>query len=182
MSEFSESYHLLTTDREDGVNLLLNASLAGFVFPQANGWVTLLAEGEMYAPNTKLVEANSGYLLHYFFGEDDGWGFELFYQDQVVSGYDCYWSESLIIRDNNLALDPFKNIIFQKEPGKIDALQDLFLSAYDNGVDPEIACRFSDIIGLVYYRWLSYDILRQDNGAYISDDGEKAKVLNVKGM
>lgn len=42
MSEFSESYHLQTTNPEDAINLLRKSKRKGYVYPAANGWVTFV--------------------------------------------------------------------------------------------------------------------------------------------
>lgn len=43
MSEFSESFHLRSEDRADGVDLLRRAKTTGYVFEPRDGWVTVLS-------------------------------------------------------------------------------------------------------------------------------------------
>ena len=58
MSEFSESYHILGNDRNEAIQLLKRSGLRGFVFPELNGWVSLVASGPKFRPNKRLIKYN----------------------------------------------------------------------------------------------------------------------------
>jgi hypothetical protein len=71
MSEFSESYHLFSSNQEEGISLLRNAGIRGFVFPEENK------------------------LLHYIFAEDHGWSLSIFERTTKTFHYDCSWDEGV---------------------------------------------------------------------------------------
>ncbi len=85
MSEFSESYHLRAVQPQRGEDLLRSAGANGFVYPQANGWVTVLAEGEPFQFDPRLLPANQGGLFYYWCAEDQGWGFVACWNDGAFS-------------------------------------------------------------------------------------------------
>lgn len=96
MSEFSESYHLRSTDIADGISLLRRAGLKGYVFPPQQGWVSIVAEENSFAPDQRIVSENQGSLLHYVSAEDHGWSFALFEHQRLVCGYDCGWDDDTL--------------------------------------------------------------------------------------
>src|SRR5690242_13108923 len=100
MSEFSESYHLRSSDINDGVSLLKRAGLKGYVFPPASGWVSFVAEQNSFAPDQRITSQNHGTLLHYVSAEDHGWTFAVFEGDRLVCGYDCAWENDVRVDDS----------------------------------------------------------------------------------
>jgi hypothetical protein len=102
MSEYSESYHLRSEDQTDGVRLLNRAGVNGLVYPPANGWVTILADGEPFSFNNELLQTNQAGLLYYWCAEDHGWGFAIFEGDRLVSQYLCEWEKGIRIDDTQL--------------------------------------------------------------------------------
>src|SRR5207247_1441918 len=97
MSEFSESYHLRASSRDDAVALVRSAGLAGFVFPSLDGWVTLVAEGEPFRPNKQLLAANPGTLVHWVFAEDHGWEFAIHRGSRSLCAYSCSWDDEVVV-------------------------------------------------------------------------------------
>jgi hypothetical protein len=177
MSEFSESYHLRSESQQDGVALLRAAGLRGYVFPPENGWVTVVAEGEEFEPNQRLIGAAPGLLLHYVHAEDHGWGFELYRAGKMLSGYDVEWdSEIRVTRDE---ID--RGVLAEYLGDGIRELDDqayrrLFHPTFDehmelalNG-DESVAERFTEAAGLTNYSWLSYHYVDSD----YDDDPELA--------
>ena len=102
MSEFSESYHLKTSETEHGIELLSRAGLRGFVFPATNGWVTVLPEGEPFAPNEPLIKASTGTLFYFGNAEDHGWWFAVYVDANPIASYTCSWEDSIqVFKFNN---------------------------------------------------------------------------------
>jgi hypothetical protein len=100
MSEISDGYHLRSTELGDGIALLDRAKLRGFVAEPENGWVAVYPSGEPFEPNEALVEANTGYLIHYAHAEDRGWRFEAYRGPDLLNTYECLWGEECRIEDD----------------------------------------------------------------------------------
>src|SRR5262245_5368123 len=103
MSEFSQSYHLRTSDEADGVALLERAGRSGWVMTPGDEWVTVIAFPDTFGePLPAMVEANEGLLVFYLNAEDHGWLFTVFQGAQPVSSYGCSWEEALDVQDDQL--------------------------------------------------------------------------------
>ena len=74
MSEFSDSYHLVTADPGEVVRLVEAAGRFGMLMPSTGRSIPFLVEGEDDAggPLDAVVENNRGILIHYCFAEDHG--------------------------------------------------------------------------------------------------------------
>jgi hypothetical protein len=100
VSEFSQSYHVVTDDAETGAALLRDAGLTGWVFPASNGWVTVLPDPDEFGtPSPALVAANAGTLLYYLNAEDHGWTFTIWEGGEQVCAYGCAWDHTLDVQD-----------------------------------------------------------------------------------
>lgn len=166
MSEFSESYHLRSISQNDGVELLRRAGLKGFVFPPANAWVTIVAEGAPYEPNKKLITANTGVLLHYMYAEDHGWAFSVYSGSEPAVEYGCYWEGDLVIDDSALDLGRLCELVGPCAGGEaelcLEKIRDVLCPQSHDEVfegDGPPAYRFARLLGLENYRWLSYRYL-----------------------
>src|SRR5690606_18882089 len=96
VSEFSESYHLRSQERDAAAAIVRNAGLAGFVYPPGHGWVSFVAADGSFTPDARVVnQVITAPLLHYVFAEDHGWSFALFHRGQRLTAYDCHWSEEI---------------------------------------------------------------------------------------
>jgi len=95
MAEHSDSYHLRTRSRQDGIGLLRAAGLRGYVFPPENGWVTVLPEGASYQPSPRLIAASRGVLLHYALDAGEGWRFEPYHDGRAVARHELDWSNGI---------------------------------------------------------------------------------------
>jgi hypothetical protein len=89
VSEFSESFHLRSDDRAEGVDLLRRARVGGYVFEPRRGWVTVLfPQGAIPGLGDReelVLAANRLLLVHYFYAEDYECGANL-YQGQEWVG------------------------------------------------------------------------------------------------
>lgn len=168
MSEFSESYHLLTADQQAGVAMVNRAGLAGFVFSGSNNWVTILVEDCMFEPNTRLTGANEGTLLHYMNPEDHGWGFTLFEKTQPVSRFMANWEEEPMYDTSMLHLPPIL------DAARTATGRDVSPSAFESMIKPDDlwgmieageslpAYQFAELVGLTHYAWLDYEGFRNN--------------------
>ena len=163
MSEFSESYHLRGTSRRDAADLLARAGLAGFVFPALDGWVTLVAEGEPFVPNKKLIKANTGTLLRWMCGDDQGWGFDVFNRRRRECRYFCLWEEALAIegRVTHAQLSEALGMQLIGLAGRAGR-QILYPESVDQVAQVKPAYAFAQAVGLTHYRWLAFDYLQSD--------------------
>jgi hypothetical protein len=76
VSEFSDSFHLRSSDPADAIALLRAARVAGSVFPAENGWVSFVFERGTRIGTKELAErvfaANKGLLVDYAYAADHG--------------------------------------------------------------------------------------------------------------
>ncbi len=80
MSEFSTSYHLITSKQQDAIDLLTRADLHGYIFPEKNGIVTFVIQQDRMAEFTRceqLLLHNTKPLIYFINSEDHGWSYEL---------------------------------------------------------------------------------------------------------
>lgn len=167
MSEFSDNYHLRSYNRNDGVNLLKKAKLKGFVFPETNGWITLVAEGSKLTPNNKLIEANNGNLIHFVNAEDYGLYFSIYNSNKRICHYECTWLEDIAINDNNLDLDILIDFIENNNiKGKIDR-KDLIRILHPQNFeeiseDPSVSSHIVNMFALENCDWVSFDDVARD--------------------
>lgn len=183
MSEFSESYHLRAERQEDGVSLLRRAGLSGYVFPAANGWVTLVAEGEQFGPNESLIQANSGVLLQHEFAEDHGWGVTLFVASSMVQRYSCTWEDDDLLVEGGLDVEQFDEIASTALSGLDPVERQRIFSPKDamETIETRPAEAFARAVGLAYFEWLSFDYLALDEDrGYPLPDGV-VKVIPGRG-
>jgi len=58
MSEYSESFHLRTKDKNEGKEILKSIGVNGIVFEPTNGWVAVIPEGKL---NSQISSISSYY-------------------------------------------------------------------------------------------------------------------------
>lgn len=110
VSEFSESYHLESSDQQDGLSLLRRAKLRGLAFPPRDGWVSVFPESEFGQDLEELSAVNTGVMLHHLYDEDAGWMFRIEVGGESVCYYECRWldwgdpEERIKIKDDELDL------------------------------------------------------------------------------
>jgi hypothetical protein len=178
MSEFSDSYHLRSNNQQDGVALLRAAGLRGYVFPPQNGWVTVVAEGEEFDPNQRLIGAAPGVLLHYVHPEDHGWAFELYRAGKILAAYAIEWDDEIRVTQDKID----RGVIGEYLGNRIIGLDDLeyrrlFYPTFDEFMDD--ACdderapaeRFAEAAGLTNYSWVSYPYVDNQYGPELATKG-----------
>lgn len=177
MSEFSDSYHIRSDNQQDGVDLLRAAGLQGYVFPAENGWVTVVAEGEAFEPNQRLIRAAPGVLLHYVSAEDHGWAFELYRAGKTLSSYEAEWDHDIRVTRDEIDRDILGEHLGDGIRGLDDlAYRRLFYPTFDEFMGlaledgEQLADRFAEAAGLTNYSWLSYHYVDSD----YDDDPELA--------
>lgn len=181
MSEFSDSYHLRAGEQQAGVDLLRAAGLAGYVFPPENGWVTVLAEGEAFEPNQRLIGASAGVLLHYVHAEDHGWGFELYRDGRRVARYEAEWESDITVDTGELDMqvlgdalgDGIRALGPADHHGIFTPSFDEFMEQVMGDGDPP-AERFAEAAGLTNFSWLSW--------SYVDDDYDDDPDIAAQGV
>ncbi|MGN7761919.1 hypothetical protein [Paenibacillus sp. 22594] len=170
MSEFSESYHLRSSDREDVVKLLRASGNTGYVFPEANGWITFVIEGSDFDLNQPLLEHNPATLVHYIYAEDHGFEVGVLWKNEVVFEFECDWNDDIEISKYTGNLDVIKELVLL-QGNSIAGIEELF-KAESMFSDITPAYELAERIGLVHYAWLSAD--------YAETNDTEADILPVK--
>jgi hypothetical protein len=168
VSEFSESFHLRSDDQAEGVDLLRRSGLAGWVFPPADGWVTIVVERDFTGePEPALTAANTGVLLLYVNAEDHGWSLTLWEGSEERSHYEAEWTEDMSVDRARHRPDEVRRMLSAALPAKRLARLEAVIDA---PVDDEAweqwltdgmpAVRAADALGLPNTTWMSGDYLR----------------------
>ena len=184
MSEFSDSYHLKTNDPTDAVKLLKRAEVKGYVFPESQGWVTLVAEGDEMMPNKNLIRKNEGTLIHFVYAEDHGWYISIYKEIDRVSHYECMWPDTIEVWDSELNLDVLmelveQNVIKQKI-GRDEIKRLLYPQSFEDIFeDVPILSRIASVLGLNNYRGVSFQYIEQ---GYIKKHKAYTDLIYVKGI
>ena len=167
MSEFSDSYHLRSYNRNDGVNLLKKAKLKGFVFPETNGWITLVAEGDELMPNNKLIKVNNGNLIHFVNAEDYGLYFSIYNGNKRICHYECTWLEDIVINDEELNLDVLIEFIENNNTEEKIDRQELIRILHPQSFDeiseePSVSSHIVNMFALENCDWISFNYVARD--------------------
>lgn len=163
MSEFSESYHLQTTNQEEAIDLLRRSKRKGYVYPASNGWVTFVVEGSEFTPQDRIVEANNGTLVHYVYAEDHQWEFTLFQGREPICSYSCGWNDDdLLVDDEHLNLEALSLLTGQPA----EQWEPIFYPTdIEQVLELPSAGQFAEKLGLKHYEWLSFDYVESDGPA-----------------
>lgn len=175
MSEFSESYHLRTSDTNAAVELLKRAGRKGYVFPAENGWVTLVAEQNTFEPDPAVVGANRGLLLHYVSAEDHGWSFSLFDSTEEKCRFSCQWENEVEIDPSRYAPENLVRLGFEIDPEELQRI--VSLDTIEQVFEQAPAAGFAQLVRLPHYEWLSFDYVARDRQ---NGDGEWPEAIEVK--
>ena len=186
MSEFSESYHLEAGDQQEGVGLLRRANLEGFVFPEQNGWVTIIPRSEFGRLPKGLADANRGWLLHYLLDEDGGWMYAILSGPRVTCRYETRWLD-WSDKENRIAIDAgqldlevvrslaerhgeavelqarLEQILSPRIMTRTDEATGASWEAFTDWpaekLDDNVAYAFARVLGLPRYEWLGWGYL-----------------------
>jgi hypothetical protein len=168
MSEFSESLHLRGEDPTAGVGLLRRAKVAGYVFPAADGWISIayhqprislksaadlvrsLVEARDRRELARMVDANEGTLLHYSYAEDHGCSVAVYEERRRV----CRLAVSF---DSKRRRPRFDRDAFLQRSLMTAAAADsveLWLAGKRPGRDDRYTV--GNALGLPHFEWFSY--------------------------
>ena len=167
MSEFSESYHLFTKDQNEGVRLLRRAWLRGFVFPETNHWVTLVASGSMFKPNKRLIYSNKGMLIHLINAEDHGWSISVYDGRKRTFHYACTWEEDIEIDQEEYNRERMVQLI-NNNPHRTQTVTPLDITKVFYAADVEElferdpVAQITKLLGLVHFEWTSYEYMTRE--------------------
>jgi hypothetical protein len=164
VSEFSESYHLYTTDQQYAVNLLKRASLKGFVFAEVNHWVTVLSEGTAFQVNEELINANEATLVHLIYAEDHGCSFSIYEGTNRVCHYECVWEEELEVVHDQFDADVILKLMNkgQSKHTKHTIIELFNPDNYEELFDNNPIEQLAGLLDLSNYQWVSYDYVASE--------------------
>jgi hypothetical protein len=168
MSEFSQSYHLRTTDKEEVVSLLKASGKHGFVFEPVNGWVTFVVANSEFSVDEAVTEQTAGLLVHYVYAEDHGWELIIYNKNELVFDYKCLWEEELVIEADIFELDVIRELTLQQGNSAED-MESLFKFSDENELfafEEHPAHQIADRLGIVHYAWVSPDYIGDDASLY----------------
>lgn len=179
MSEFSESYHLFSSDQKDGVELLKRSLLRGFVYPESYNWVTILPSGRIFRANRRLINNNKGVLIHLINAEDHGWSLSIYDGKKRSFHYECNWDEELEINQDEYHRDRLVELV-NSNPHKFKSITPLditkifYIRDMEELFEREPVNEIAKLLRLEHYEWLSYDYLHEEhkeNPKEIKDKG-----------
>lgn len=163
MSEFSESYHFRSENAGDVVSLLKRAGLKGYVFPPQNGWVSFVAAENAFSPDQRIVEKNTGTLLHFVSAEDHGWSFALFDGSELKSAYDCGWEDDVRVDDSRYSPEAFSRLIGPAGADAVASFEGILRPAdLDAAIESQPSTVFGTALRLPKYEWFAYDYVAHD--------------------
>ena len=182
MSEFSESYHLFSSDQNETVELIRASGLHGFALAPENGWVSFVVDEGEFMPDPRVTEQNRLCLLHFVNAEDHGWSFDLFDGPRSVCRYRCDWEDE--VRPDISGFQPAEilRLLGSEIAGRLAAVTPQFTpQTIDELFEHETAYDFARALALPHYEWFSYHGVAgchergdKDYAGYIEVPGRKA--------
>lgn len=167
MSEFSESYHLFSTKQNDGMKLLKRAWLQGFVYPEINNWVTIIPKGSIFQPNRRLINSNTGILIHLVNAEDHGWSFSIYDGKKRTFHYECTWEEDIEINQDEYNRERIVELI-NSNPNKMQSVTPLditkifYISDFEEIFERNPVNQVAGLLGLEHFEWISYEYVQRE--------------------
>lgn len=179
MSEFSESYHIRTSDPAATTRRIREARFWGLVFPPTSGWLTFVpyADRKEAHPLTgaeahRLPSALKTLVLVYVYAEDHGWFFRLHQPGKPLVAYECWWDPELAIDRSQFDLRAVEPLLLRIEHrSELEKL--LNPSTIDDIYDSNPARRFAELLGLPEYRWLSPAYVQEEPDSYLKKGAKK---------
>ncbi|MBP1994129.1 hypothetical protein [Paenibacillus eucommiae] len=163
MSEFSDSFHLKTSNQNDVIRLLQSAKVKGYMYEEKNGWVTFVVAERSGNIEDALRESNPGVLIHYIYMEDHMWELKIFNNDELVFDYVAEWTDELVIEKNIFDLDMLGELIRQ-QGNSVEDLELLFdLKDGNLNYEEPPAYVIAQKLGLTYFEWVSADSMEDDD-------------------
>ena len=189
MSQFSASYHLITSNQQDAVKLLKNANLHGYVFPEKNGIVTFVIQRERVSEFNcceQILMHNTRPLVFFTNAEDHGWSYEIYDKNECIASYSSSFNEEEIMEgfdfDDPKSFVPREDINYYIYCGsfQMERVKELLKDSMDfekkieiiqkskvnvdsqNGLSKEEALDAYEFIkefGIFFYEWVSYHYL-----------------------
>lgn len=181
MSEFSESYHLFSTEQNDGVELLKRAWLRGYVYPASNHWVTIAPKGEIFKPNKRLINSNKGTLVHLINAEDHGWSISVYDGNKRAFHFECAWEEEVEINQDEYNRERMVELINQN-PNKLSVVTPLditkvfYFSDFEEFFERDPVNQIAGLLRLDNYKWVSYEYVQaeyKENSSEVINKGIK---------
>lgn len=167
MSEFSESYHLFSSEQKDGIKLLKKAWLRGYVFPASNHWVTIIPNGRNFQPNKRLIHNNKGTLVHLINAEDHGWSLSIYDGNKRTFHFECTWEEDMEINQDEYNRERIVDLINQN-PHKLrtatplDMTKIFYFSDLDELFERDPVHQIAELLRLDNYEWVSYEYVQRE--------------------
>lgn len=169
MSEVSESYHLKTNEIMDGIKLLQEMGVSGFVFPSENDWVTIVAKGEVFTKNHDLIRASSGVMVYYSMVGDFGCEVVFYLNGEKITQYQCAWADDVHVV-NTLNKDLLVSRLgLSIESGNPDIFKVVLAPMSMESIwENNPAAFIADAIGLMNYEWISFEsmLIDQEEGVF----------------
>ncbi|WP_141504672.1 hypothetical protein [Paenibacillus luteus] len=164
MSEFSQSYHLRTSDKEEVITLLKRSGKHGYVFEPTNGWVTFVVADGDFSADEEVTKQNRGTLVHYVYAEDHGWELLVYHSNQIVFDFNCAWEDDLVIKAEKLDVNVIAKLILEQGNAvenfesifEIKDIEELF------ALETPPAFLIADLLGIIHYNWISYENVHDD--------------------
>ena len=128
--QFQQSFHLRTSDIQDGISLLEQAKISGFVYPPEIGWATVVPEGGEI--QSLLVENSSKLLFHLEYEDEIGWRFAIYQGTVCRCRYSCLWAnEKLKVDSSQVNRDVLIQILLENQNATEEQLHKPLTTAVD---------------------------------------------------
>jgi len=188
MSEFSDSYHMLTADRRDVSRLIRRSGRYGMILPPSAPsarFIAFVMEGldEVGGPIDAIVAHNEKILVHYSFTDEAGCWLRVF--DGVDEVADLPFEASLAGRDEPLAVLREETracgLVALLDRGVIDQETATRLRAAAQQTDPRaVGPQVATAFGLERVAWLSCADLTYQSEQTLREAHPGARFINVR--
>ncbi|MEH2170651.1 MAG: hypothetical protein V7K41_29175 [Nostoc sp.] len=152
MSEFSDSYHLSTSNIKDVKLLIRQSDRYGVVIPSSTKYIPFILEGleEVGGSIDQLVQHNTKLLIHYAFAEDHGCWINFFDKDRELACLSYQAGDNQLFKKLAAPLDNLLSRAIINE-STASSLQELATDLVVEEIGPKIA----GVLGLQHVSWLS---------------------------
>lgn len=165
MSEFSESYHIYTSDFQNVHKSLSTIGMNGYLFKPGTSdkWLSFVPFESFACQPLIVAKALQAPILAYFYAADHGWTVQLTHNGQMHR-YECSWEHSVEIRADENFIEKIHNwLSIDLDP----TLQELLNNRDIKTVLKEKpAYKFCQALGLQHFDWLSPQYVVADLNEY----------------